>query len=281
MRFFAVTPVLNGAGKIGRTVASIVGQMSVLSGADSLRYLIMDAGSTDATIAEARAAGGDAVEIESAPDRGLYDALSRGLPRSDGDVTFYLGAGDTLEPSALQVVSTIFTGNPQVHWLTGRATARNSRQEIVNSVLPHPFHRRYFACGMYGTRLPVLQQESTFWRTRLHRAVDFSALAATRLAGDYLLWKSFAEQADLYVVNAILGSFTQEPGQLSVSGEAGAYLDELRALRRPPTLVERCIVSWLRIRNRHRIPRRSSSRLFSYDFRRDAWCLRGGQRPAD
>jgi len=280
MRFFAVTPVLNGAGKIGRTVDSIVRQRSLLSGADSLRYLIMDAGSTDDTIAEARAAGGDAIEIESAPDRGLYDALARGLPRSDGEVTFYLGAGDTLESSALQVVSTIFTGYPQVQWLTGRATARNSRQEIVNSVLPHPFHRRYFACGMYGTRLPVLQQESTFWRTDLHRAVDFPALATTRLAGDYLLWKSFAELADLYVVNAMLGSFTQEPGQLSVSGEFGAYLAELRALRRQPTIAERFMVSLLRLRNRHRIPRRSSARLFSYNFRREEWCLQGRPRPA-
>ena len=136
MRFFVVTPVLNGAGKIGRTVASIVGQTSVVSGDDSLHYLIMDGGSSDATLAEARAAGGDAIEIQSGEDSGLYDALSRALPQSDGDITFYLGAGDVLEPTAFQVVSTIFREYPEVRWLTGRATARNSRQEVVNSVLP-------------------------------------------------------------------------------------------------------------------------------------------------
>jgi len=278
MRFFAVTPVLNGAGKIGRTVSSIVQQTSLLAGDDSLHYLVMDGGSTDATVDEARAAGGDAVEIVSAPDQGLYDALARGLPQSDGDVTFYLGAGDVLEPTTFQVVSTILQQYPDVRWLTGRATARNARQEVVNSVLPFPFRRRYIACGMYGTRLPVLQQESTFWRTELHRVVDFAQLATTRLAGDYLLWKSFAELADLYVVNSIFGSFTQESGQLSVSGEAGAYLAELRQLRRRPTLFERSTALLLRIRTKHRIPRRSAERMFSYDFRREEWCLRGRRR---
>jgi glycosyltransferase involved in cell wall biosynthesis len=274
VRFFVVTPVLNGAGKIGRTVASIVGQHSVVAGDDSLRYVVMDGGSTDATVDEARAAGGNAIEVQSGPDAGLYDALAQALPRSDGDVTLYLGAGDVLEPTAFQIVSTILTRHPDVHWLTGRATARNGRQEIVNSVLPHPFHRRYFACGMYGTRLPVLQQESTFWRTGLQRAVDFRKLATTTLAGDYLLWKSFAELAELYVVNAVLGSFTQEPGQLSVSGEAGAYLAELRQLRRRPTIAEELAALLLRIRTKHRVPRRSVPRLFSYDFRREEWRLR-------
>lgn len=275
MRFFVVTPVLNAAGKIGRTVASIVSQTSLESGRDSLRYLIVDGGSTDATVAEARAAGSDAVEIRSQADSGLYDALASALPQSDGDVTLYLGAGDVLEATAFQIVGTVFERYPEVRWLTGRATARNSRQEVVNSVLPHPFHRRYFSCGMYGTRLPVLQQESTFWRTELHRVVDFAALAQTRLAGDYFLWKSFAELADLYVVNAILGSFTQESGQLSVSGEAGAYLAELRQIRRRPTLAERCGALLLRMRTKYRIPRRSARRLISYDFRREEWRLRG------
>ena len=278
MRFFVVTPVLNGAGKIGRTVASIVGQTSLVSGEDSLHYLIMDGGSSDATLAEARAAGGDEIEIQSGQDSGLYDALSRALPQSDGDVTFYLGAGDVLEPTAFQVVSSVFRQYPEVRWLTGRATARNSRQEVVNSVLPHPFHRHYFACGMYGTRLPVLQQESTFWRTELHRAVDFAELATSRLAGDYLLWRSFAELADLYVVNSILGGFTQESGQLSVSGEAGAYVSELRSLSRRPTLAERVSALWLRLRTKHRVPRRSAARMFSYDFRSEEWRLRGRAR---
>jgi glycosyltransferase involved in cell wall biosynthesis len=241
----------------------------------------MDGGSSDATIDEARAAGGDAIEIISGPDAGLYDALARALPQSDGDVTLYLGAGDVLESTAFQVVSTIFSQYPDVQWLTGRATTRNSRREIVNSVLPHPFHRRFFACGMYGTRLPVLQQESTFWRTGLQRAVDFTKLSRTRLAGDYLLWKSFAELADLYVVNAVLGSFTQESGQLSVSGEAGAYLAELRQLRRPPTPGERLSALLLRLGTKHRIPRRSANRLFSFDFRREEWRLRGRARETD
>ena len=273
MRFFAITPVRNGAGKIERTIRSVVSQTSVASGRDELRYLIMDGASTDGTVEEARRAGGDSVEIRSEPDSGLYDALARALALADGDVAFYLGAGDTLEPTAFQIVGTIFAEYPQVRWLTGRATTRNSRQEIVNSVLPHPFHRPFIECGKYGTRLPVLQQESTFWRTDLHASVDLTKLARTKLAGDYLLWKSFAQVTELYVVNAILGSFTQEAGQLS--GTKGAYRAELRQLRRPPTLVEHVAAFALRQITKRRVPLSTAKRLFTYDFRQEKWTMRG------
>jgi glycosyltransferase involved in cell wall biosynthesis len=272
MRFFVVTPVRNGAGKIGRTIRSILGQTSLLSGRDQLSYLILDGASGDSTVEEARQAGGAAVAIRSEPDRGLYDALAHGLPLSDGDVTLWLGAGDVLEPTAFQVAGAIFAQNPGVQWLTGRATARNSQGEIVESVLPHAFHRRLMDCGMYGLKLRVLQQEGTFWRTGLQSSVDFATLATTRLAGDYFLWKSFARRADLYVVNTILGSFTQEQGQLSAQRK-GAYRDEIRTLRRPPTLYERLLTEALRQLSRHRIPGRSAPRLFSYDHRRERWAL--------
>jgi glycosyltransferase involved in cell wall biosynthesis len=274
MRFFAVTPVRNGAGKIERTVRSVVSQTTLASGKDELRYLIMDGASTDATVDETRRAGAGKVEIRSEPDAGLYDALARALALADGDVAFYLGAGDVLEPTTFQIVGTIFAEHSQVRWLTGRATTRNSRQEIVDSVLPHPFHRRYFECGKYGTRLPVLQQESTFWRVDLHQAVDFPSLAKTKLAGDYLLWKSFAAVTELYVVNAILGSFTQEAGQLS--GPKGVYRTELRQLRRPPTFLEHVGAFALRQVTKRRVPRRTAKRLFTYDFGREQWTLRGG-----
>ena len=271
MRFFVVTPARNAAGKIGRTVSSVVAQTALVAGRDTLRYLIMDGASTDETVAEARQAGGGAIEVHSAPDTGMYDALARALPLSDGDVTFYLGAGDVLEPTAFQIVSTILGKFPQVRWLTGRATARNRHGEVVDSVLPHPFHRRFFECGKYGTKLPVLQQESTFWRTDLHQEVDFARLATTRLAGDYLLWRSFARVAELYVVNAVLGSFTHEAGQLS--GTKGAYRAELRQLRRPPSAIEHIAAFALRQATKRRVPPRTARRLIHYDYNRDDWVL--------
>jgi glycosyltransferase involved in cell wall biosynthesis len=274
MRFFVVTPVRNGAAKIERTIRSVVSQTSLASGRDELRYLVMDGASADTTVDEARRAGEGRVEIRSEPDTGLYDALARALTLSDGEVTCYIAAGEVLDPAALQVVGTIFAEHPEVHWLTGRATTRNRQGEIVDSVLPHPFHRRFMECGKYGTKLPVLQQESTFWRTDLHRSVDFAMLATTKLAGDYLLWKSFARVTDLYVVNAVLGSFTQEPGQLS--GNKGEYRAELRQLRRPPSVVEHVAAFALRQITKRRVPHRTAKRLFTYDFRREQWAMRSG-----
>lgn len=275
MKFFVITPVRNAEEKIGRTIRSVISQTSVVEGRDQLRYVVMDAASTDGTLNAAKRTGGETIEVISRPDTGMYDALARALPMSDGDVTFYLSAGDVLDPTTFQIVSAIFSKYAEVRWLTGRATSRNAQGEIVDSVLPHPFHRRFFIRGKYGTKLPVLQQESTFWRTELNSEIDLKKLATSRLAGDYLLWKGFARVTDLYVVNAALGSFTHEPGQLSAQAK-GAYRAELRQLRDPPAFFDHIGAFTLRRLTKHRVPRRKARRLISYDFASQEWMLSRG-----
>ena len=163
-------------------------------------------------------------------DDGMYDALAKGFVAADHDITCYLAAGETFDPHAFSVVSDIFTNNPEVHWLTGRAVARNSHGQIIDSRLPHPFNGRFFQCGMYGTRLTALQQESTFWRTDLNALIDLDTLRGCKLAGDYFLWKCMSIQHDLYVVNTHLSSFTLEDGQ-SVATSAGGL---------PPRIARAC-----------------------------------------
>lgn len=272
MRFSMIIPVYNGGEKISRTIQSAFSQTSVQSGADSITIHVIDGNSTDDTVARARAFDDPRLRVTSEDDDGMYDALAKGLVEADGDITCYLPAGEIFDPHAFSVVSEVFTSNAEIHWLTGRSVARNANGQIIDSRLPHPFSRRFFQCGMYGTRLTALQQESTFWRTDLNALVDLDALRRCKLAGDYFMWKCMSSRHDIFVVNTHLSAFTLEPGQLSQQ-VPGAYRRELRALRRRPALWERLAALLHRQYVKRIRPGRRAPRLIRFDHVAGEWRL--------
>lgn len=272
LQFTIIIPVFNGGAKIIRTLDSLRAQTALAEGTARLSVLVMDGASTDDTCARVAAFDDPRIEVFSEPDSGMYDALAKGLARAGGGVTGYLPAGEVLDPHALAVAAEVLTRYPKIAWITGQEVTRNAAGQIINCRLPHPFRRRFFDCGMYGTRLTVLQQESTLWRSALNARVDLDRLAACRLAGDYLLWRSFACAHDLYVIDTHIGSFTVEPGQLSKQ-EPGAYRRELRALRRRPMLWERVAALLYRQYVKRTRPGRSARRLIRFDHGKGGWRL--------
>jgi hypothetical protein len=221
----AITPVRNAASLVGRTVSSIVTQSAIRSGRVQLQYLLCDGASTDDTLGAAAAAAGDAaLDTVSEPDTGMYDALAKGLRRAAGDVVFYLNAGDVLFPGALDVVLDVMAQS-SVNWLTGYGAIVNRDGVVVSMSLPFRYRRSLLRTNAYGSILPTLQQESTFWRAEMTARVDLGVLATYRLAGDHYLWNTFATAAEPTIVKALLGGFTQHGDHLS-DDEAG-YRDEV------------------------------------------------------
>jgi glycosyltransferase involved in cell wall biosynthesis len=267
-----VTPCRNAEHLVARTVESIVGQSAVRSGRVELEYLLIDGASTDRTVEVARAAGGSRVSVRSEPDRGMYDALAKGLRAATGDVVAYLNAGDAYSLGAFEVLADLFE-RPEVAWLTGFRIQCNERGAVVGAYLPVPYRRRLLAKGAHdGVRLEFVQQESTFWRRSLHAQLDLDELASYRLAGDAWLWSRFARAAELHVVEAYLGGFTVHPGQQSE--RIDEYRRELSRFSEPLTAGERVLASldrWAR-----RLPPGAKKvlghgRLFRFSFVERGW----------
>ncbi len=237
-----ITPCRNAERLVRRTAESIVAQTAVRSGRLRLQYVVCDGASTDRTVDVVREVCGDAVEVVSEPDRGMYDALAKGFRRAEGDVVSYLNAGDLYAPTALDVVADVLEEHP-VEWVTGLAVRHNANAQVVRVDLPYRYRRRFLEKALYGT--PVLPffvtQEATFWSRRLLSLVDLDRLASFRLAGDAYLWKCFASEAELVVVESHLGGFTEEPGQLSE--DRTAYLRELDMLGEPARLSDRALAA--------------------------------------
>ena len=272
MNFNVIIPVFNGGAKIERTINSIILQTSIINGNDTFQCFVVDAASTDDTLQRIRSINDKRINIISERDNGMYDALSKGFKASGSGVTCYLGADEIFDLSAFQVISQVFDTYREVNWLKGRDVTRNSNLNIINSRLPPPYYRHLIDCGMYGTRLSVIQQESTFWRAELTNQFDLEYLKNLKLAGDFYLLKCLAKKNELYIVNTHLGSFTSEPGQLS-SMVPGAYKKELRLIRRNPNIFERFSAIILRQMEKRFYTNTNSKRIINFDHKNQTWRL--------
>lgn len=87
--FAIITVCRNAAGTIGRTIASVDAQTFT-----DYEHLIVDGASTDATCDVASASGSPRRRIVSEPDRGIYDAMNKGMAMTRGKYLIFLNAGD-------------------------------------------------------------------------------------------------------------------------------------------------------------------------------------------
>ena len=89
MKFTVVTVCFNAVDTIADTVASV----RVQSHPD-VEHLIIDGGSTDGTLALLGALKNWGDCLVSEPDKGLYDAMNKGLARASGSYVGFLNADD-------------------------------------------------------------------------------------------------------------------------------------------------------------------------------------------
>ncbi|MCK4751602.1 MAG: glycosyltransferase, partial [Bacteroidales bacterium] len=85
-----ITVVYNDRGHIEETILSVLNQTY-----RHIEYVIVDGASSDGTLEVIRSFG-DKIKLISEPDRGLYDAMNKGLHVSQGDYVWYLNSGDQL-----------------------------------------------------------------------------------------------------------------------------------------------------------------------------------------
>lgn len=98
--FSIVTIVRNNADGLARTAESIIEQRF-----KNYEWIIVDGGSTDATLTVIERYRDRIESAVSEPDKGIYDAMNKGLRRSRGEYVNYMNAGDAFAtPDALAAV---------------------------------------------------------------------------------------------------------------------------------------------------------------------------------
>lgn len=106
-KFSIITVTFNAASVLEDTIQSVITQTY-----KNVEYIIVDGDSSDRTLEIANKYKEHIHCIISEPDKGLYDAMNKGIKMATGDYLCFLNAGDELhEDDTLQLM---------VHSITGR-----------------------------------------------------------------------------------------------------------------------------------------------------------------
>jgi len=97
MRLLTIVTITYNAEKyLGRTLKSVQTALLNTNKNDQIEYLIIDGKSKDNTIKIANEYPEIITKIVSEPDRGLYDAMNKGLVLATGKYIWFLNAGDEI-----------------------------------------------------------------------------------------------------------------------------------------------------------------------------------------
>ncbi len=106
-----ITVVYNSAKTLEQTMLSVLNQSY-----PAREYIIIDGGSTDGSLDIIRKYASQLTFWVSEPDKGIYDAMNKGIARAKGELIGILNADDWYEPEILNDVANQYleTGKTQV-----------------------------------------------------------------------------------------------------------------------------------------------------------------------
>lgn len=106
-RFSIITVTYNAEKVLEDTIQSVVTQTY-----KNIEYIIVDGASTDGTMEIVERYKSRIAKVVSEPDKGLYDAMNKGIGMATGDYLCFLNAGDSFhEDDTLQLMVHSITGN--------------------------------------------------------------------------------------------------------------------------------------------------------------------------
>lgn len=141
MKVSIITVCFNSAATIRDAILSVVGQEYY-----DVEYIIVDGGSTDGTLEIIAEYESYINKLVSEPDKGIYDAMNKGIIAATGDVVGILNSDDFYSDSrVITDVVEVMTGS--------KADAVFADLEIVDRLRPDRVVRRYSSAKFSLSRI--------------------------------------------------------------------------------------------------------------------------------
>ena len=218
--FTVITPSLNCADFIRRNIDSVRAQGLP---PDRLEHWIIDGGSTDGTVEILKSTPD--IQWISEPDKGLSDAVNKGIQRAMGEWIAWINADDQLCPDALETVKKWSLTHPDIKLFAGDEIILNydgTQEQVIQG-------RSYTFDELLGHESGINQAS-----TLVHRSVyDRVGLLDTsiRYAMDYEWMVRATKDFACVHIPAVLTAYQRRPGSL-MDAHMAAHFRTFQSVRR-------------------------------------------------
>lgn len=169
----------NSEATISTTLESVAAQCY-----PDLEYIIIDGASRDATLARVAQYPGLVKKLVSEPDRGIYDAMNKGVRYATGDVIGILNSDDYyVDSNVLNEVAVAFASDPSLEVVLGDVdfVADGDLEKPVRSYRAGAFKPWMFRLGLMPPHPAVFVRKSAYdrvgyYKTEYKIAADFDFL---------------------------------------------------------------------------------------------------------
>lgn len=243
-----ITVVFNGAATLEHTIRSVIEQTY-----GNIEYIIIDGGSTDATLDIIRKYESEIDYWVSEKDAGIYDAMNKGIALAKGEYIGLLNSDDFFaNPSALEIIASRFK--------YANVDAVFSCLDIVDPVDLSLVIRKYrvSSYSLFMLRIGVMPPHPTFYcrkacyemaapyRTDYRIAADFEMLARLllkhRIAWEFIDETTVKMRSGGVSSNGIKSSWIVNREIIRACTENGLYTNMfILILKLPIRLLERIL----------------------------------------
>jgi glycosyltransferase involved in cell wall biosynthesis len=181
-----VTPSFNQVPFLEATIRSVLGQDY-----PRIEYMIVDGGSTDASVEIVQKYAPKLAWWVSEADRGQTDAINKGFGRANGQIFAWLNSDDTYEPGAVSAAVEYLQGHPEVGMVYADCNFIDEQGHVIG---------KFGAAQTDYNRLRRgyvhIPQQTMFFRAELWQAVG-PLDPSFYFAMDYDLWVRIAARVPI------------------------------------------------------------------------------------
>jgi len=210
MKYSIITINFNNCAGLHKTIESVVNQTFL-----SFEYIIIDGGSTDGSTDIIRQYGDKIDYWVSEPDKGIYNAMNKGISVSTGDYLLFLNSGDIFYSN--QVLELVDRKHNNSDLLIGR--------EILGNAKPSSFNpQKITMMTLFKKPLP---HQATFINKKLFTNSLYDE--KYRIVADWKFWiqKLIIENCTYEYIDVIVDVFDITGISLNSNGQGIAECDKM------------------------------------------------------
>ncbi len=239
-----VTVTRNAEKTLEETILSVVGQTYA-----NVEYIVVDGGSTDGTLDIVRKYGERIDRWVSEPDRGIYDAMNKGIALATGEWINFMNAGDTFVSE--RTLEKVFDRDYREYdFIYGDRVYKDWTGLFVGKA--RPFWSRKSFCPAKG-----VCHQSTFVKASVARSYPFSL--QYKYSGDYEMMLNVYRARGKFLYRPVAVAIYDVTGGFSISGFREGKVEDAKLLGIKRGFFFRAWLEYVCLRHK-------SSRLFGKRF---------------